>query len=192
MKAGEAKTEYRTSAQVAKVFGVSAKRVQQLTADGVIETEETPKGRRYPWEKTVQKYIAFLSDKANGREKKETDASLETERLRAEVRIKEAKAEAAELELAELRGIMHQAQDVEAIVTDSALLIRSMLMALPGRMAVDLANAKTAPEASELVKKEVYGILNAMAQYQYDPEAYKKRVRERRGWNEQQREEENQ
>ena len=108
------------------------------------------------------------------------------------MRIKEAKAEAAELELAELRGEMHRAQDVEAIVTDSALYLRSMLMALPGRMAVDLANAKTAPEASEVVKKEVYGILNAMAQYKYDPAEYKKRVRERRGWNEQQHEKENQ
>ena len=175
MKAVETKIEYRTSAQVAKVFGVSAKRVQQLTADGVIETEETPKGRRYPWEKTVTQYIAFLSEKANGREKKQTDANLETEKLSAEVRIKEAKAE-----------------DVEAIVTDSALYLRSMLMALPGRMAVDLANAKTAPEASEVVKKEVYGILNAMAQYKYDPAEYKKRVRERRGWNEQQHEKENQ
>ena len=192
MKAVETKIEYRTSAQVAKVFGVSAKRVQQLTADGVIETEETPKGRRYPWEKTVTQYIAFLSEKANGREKKQTDANLETEKLSAEVRIKEAKAEAAELELAELRGEMHRAQDVEAIVTDSALYQRSMLMALPGRMAVDLANAKTAPEASEVVKKEVYGILNAMAQYKYDPAEYKKRVRERRGWNEQQHEKENQ
>lgn len=176
--------EYKTSAQVAKIFHMSAKRVQQLTADGIIETEQTPKGRRYNWDKTVEQYIAYLSDKANGREKKETDALLETEKLTAEKRIKMAKAEMAELALKEMKGELHRASDVEEITTDHVLYVRSMLMALPGKLAVDVAAINSAPECADRIKREVYSVLNSLANYRYDPDEYKKRVRERQGWNE--------
>ena len=145
---------------------------------------ETPRGRRYDWDKTVEMYVAYLSDKANGREKKETTAELEEAKLRAEVDIKEAKAKAAQMELKELQGKMHRAEDVEAIMTDHALYFRSMLMAMPGKLAVDLAGTHTAPEQADRVKREVYFVLNALADYRYDPEVYKARVRERQGWNE--------
>lgn len=174
--------EYRTSAQVAKVFRMTAKNVQRLTADGILETVETPKGRRYDWDKTVEMYVAHLSEKAHGREKKQSKAELEEEKLRAEVRIKKGKAEEVELELKELQGKMHRAEDVEAIMTDSVLYLRSMLMAMPGKLAVDLAGEHTAPEQADRVKREVYYILNNMADYRYDPEEYKKRVAERKGW----------
>lgn len=180
----EAKVDYRTSAQVAKVFRMTSKNVQRLTSDGVLETVETPKGRRYNWDKTVEMYVAYLSDKANGREKKEMTAELEESKLRAEVYIKEAKAEAAKIELKELQGKMHRAEDVEAITTDHVLFLRSMLMAMPGKLAVDLAGTHTAPEQAERVKREVYYILERLAEYRYDPEQYKARVRERQGWNE--------
>ncbi|MDY5501593.1 MAG: protoporphyrinogen oxidase [Gemmiger sp.] len=180
----EVKTEYRTSAQVARVFRMTSKNVQRLTADGVLETVETPRGRRYDWDKTVEMYVAYLSDKANGREKKETTAELEEAKLRAEVDIKEAKAKAAQMELKELQGKMHRAEDVEAIMTDHVLFLRSMLMAMPGKLAVDLSGNHTAPEQADRVKREVYFVLNALADYRYDPEVYKARVRERQGWNE--------
>lgn len=178
------KPDMRSSAAIARVFGLTSKRVQQLTADGVLETTETPKGRRYDFLPTIQRYVKYLSDKASGREKDRTTASLEEQKLEAEVRLKEAKAESAELELAELRGEMHRAEDVEAVTTDHVLLLRSMLMSLPGRLAVDCAQAQTPAEASEQVRREVYGILNSLTQYRYDPEEYRKRVRDRNGWGE--------
>ena len=77
---GNCNAEYRTSAQVAKIFHMTAKRVQQLTADGIIVTVETPRGRRYDWDDTVERYVAHLSEKANGREKKETVEKLEEDK----------------------------------------------------------------------------------------------------------------
>ena len=111
-------------------------------------------------------------------------AELEQQKLQAEVEMKQAKADAAKLELDELRGKMHRAEDVEAITTDHVLFFRSMLMAMPGKLAVDCANCKTAAEAAERIKKEVYFILDNLTEYRYDPEEYKRRVRERRGWEE--------
>ena len=164
---------------IAKIFGVSTRRVEQLKTEGVIKGHGKP--TKYDLLPTIQAYIRYLSDKANGREKKETTAELEEAKLRAEVDIKEA-----QMELKELQGKMHRAEDVEAIMTDHVLFLRSMLMAMPGKLAVDLSGTHTAPEQAERVKKEIYYILNQLADYRYDPEKYKARVRERQGWNERQ------
>lgn len=57
-----------------------------------------------------------------------------------------------------------------------------MLMAMPGKLAVDLAGTHTAAEQADRVKQEIYYILENLAGYRYDPEEYKKRVMERQGW----------
>lgn len=165
---------------IAKIFGVSTRRVEQLKTEGVIKGQGKP--TKYDLLPTIQAYIKYLSDKANGREKKETVAKLEEDKLRAEAEIKQAKAKQAQMELKELQGRLHRAEDVEAIFTDHVLFLRSMLMALPGKLAVDLAGDHTAAEQAETVKKEVYFILNALADHQYDPEEYKQRVMDRKGW----------
>ena len=173
---------YKSAAELADVFNLSTRRIEQFKTDGIIKGEGKP--TKYDYDAAVRDYTSFLSDKAYGREKKETDSQLETEKLTAEKRIKMAKAEMAELELKELKGELHRASDVEAITTDHVLYMRSMLMAMPGKLAVDMANIQTAPEAAERIKQEVYYILNNLSNYRYDPEEYKQRVRERQGWNE--------
>lgn len=52
---------------IANLFGVSVRRVQQLTQEGIISTTEVKRGRRYELTPTVQKYIKYLSDKAYGK-----------------------------------------------------------------------------------------------------------------------------
>ena len=165
---------------VAKIFGVTTRRVEQLKAEGIIQGQGKP--TKYDLLPTIQAYIRYLSDKAHGRERKEKSAELEEAKLQAEVNIKTAKAEAAQMELDELRGKLHRAEDVEAIMTDHVLFLRSMLMAMPGKLAVDLAGDHTAAEQAERVKREAYYILNQLADYKYDPAEYKKRVMERQGW----------
>ena len=171
---------------IAQIFGVTTRRVEQLKAEGIIKGQGRP--TKYDLLPTIQAYIKYLSDKANGREKKETNAGLETGKLEAEKRIKTAKAEMAELELKELRGSMHRASDVEAITTDHVLYMRSMLLALPGKLAVDVAALDTAPECANRIKQEVNHVLLSLADYRYDPDEYHRRVLERRGWNERERE----
>lgn len=165
---------------IAKIFGVSTRRVEQLKTEGIIKGQGKP--TKYDLLPTIQAYIRYLSDKANGREKRETLADLEEAKLRAEVDIKEAKAKAAQMELKELQGKMHRAEDVEAIISDHVFYLRSMLTALPGKLAVDLSGTHTAPEQAERVKQEVYYILDNLADFRYDPDEYKRRVMQRQGW----------
>jgi len=96
---------------------------------------------------------------------------------------KRHKADITELELAELKGNMHAANDVFDVTCDLILAIRSRLLALPGQLAVDVAEVKTAAETSKVIALAVNDILEELAGYQYDPEEYSKRVRERQGWN---------
>lgn len=171
---------------IAKVFQVTVRRIQQLTQDGIIQTQEVVedgrKVRRYDLMPTIMQYIKYLSDKANGREQKAGISNKEEAKLQAEVDLKTAKAKIAQLELDELEGRMHSAEDVEAMTTDLVLAVRSALLSLPGQLSVDVAEAQTAAEVSEIIKATVADILADLARYEYDPNEYKKRVRERQGW----------
>ncbi|MDE7327839.1 MAG: hypothetical protein K2N63_16435, partial [Lachnospiraceae bacterium] len=62
---------------ISQIFGVSVRRVQQLTQDGVIKTDEVPgEGRRYELVPTIKTYIQYLSDKAYGKGKSEKETEL--------------------------------------------------------------------------------------------------------------------
>ena len=63
-------------------------------------------------------------------------------------------------------------------------MLRSALRALPGRLAVDLAGTHTAPEQADRVKKEIDHLLDILSDFTYDPDEYKRRVRQRQGWKE--------
>ena len=178
------KKNLRGSEDIAKLFGVTERRVQQLAKDGIIPAAST---RPYKFDLllTVQTYIRYLSDKVNGKEEKTVDnVKAEADKLRAEADLKRSKADIAEMQLKELEGKMHRSEDVEAMTNDLVYAIRSMIMALPGRLAMDVSQAASAAEASALMRAECAKILNELAAYKYDPEQYKRRVRDREGWSE--------
>lgn len=178
----ETKKNLQSSAIIAKLFGVTERRVQQLAKEGVIPAAQQ---RPYKFDllPTVQAYIKHLSEKANGKEQKSADTvQAEADKLRAEADLKQSKAKIAEMQLNELEGKMHRSEDVEAMTNDLVYTVRSMIMALPGRLAMDVVQVATAAEASALIRSECHKILNELAGYQYDPEAYQRRVRDREGW----------
>ena len=166
---------------IANLFGVTTRRVQQLAKDGIITATKDKGVNKYDLPVVVKQYIRHLSEKVQGRESKH-NSELDNQKLGAEIRIKESKARLAELQLQELEGKMHRSEDVEAMTTDLVFVIRGMLAALPGRLAVDLAGLDNPPEVSERIRLEVNDILQQLAKYRYDPAEYKRRAREREGW----------
>ena len=169
---------------IAKLFDLDVRRVQQLAKEGILPAASQ---RPYKFDllPTVKAYIRYLRDRANGKEAKTADTvKAEADKLRAEADLKQSKAKIAELQLKELEGKMHRSEDVEALTNDLVYTARSMIMALPGRLAMDVVQAGSASEASALIRTECYKILDELAGYQYDPEAYRRRVRDREGWSE--------
>ena len=178
------KKNLQGSVIIAKLFGVTDRRVQQLAKEGIIPSAQQ-KPYKFDLLPTVQAYIKYLSDKANGKEAKSSDTvQAESDKLRAEADLKRSKADIADMQLKELEGKMHRSEDVEAMTNDLVYTIRSMIMALPGRLAMDVVQVKTASEASALIRSECNKVLDELAEYKYDPEAYQRRVRDREGWSE--------
>ena len=132
----------------AALFDTTPFRVQQLTNDVGSVAVKLGNANRYDLLPTIQRYIRYLTAKANGREPSKKDSEIEGRRLEAEADLKRSKADIAALQLSELEGTMHRSEDVEAVMTDLVYNIRSMLVALPGRLAVDVTGAATPAAAS--------------------------------------------
>ena len=163
-----------SSSELACVLGITGRNIRQLVEDGQLEKVDG----RFILSDSVQRYVAFKSK----RDKDDEEKRLEKTRLTADVTMKASKAQIAKMEADELRGKMHRSEDVSAMTEDLIYTIRGSLMALPGRLAVDVATVTTPAEAAEIIRKEVHALMRELANYQYDPEKYEERVRERRKW----------
>lgn len=173
---------YCKTEDLANLFGLTGQWINQLTRDGVIKRRETPAGKRYNVVESVRAYTQYLRDKAASRADKGIPEDKELEKFEAEVKIKQAKAKIAELEADEVQGIMHRSEDVAAMTEDLIYTVRGSLMALPGRLAVDVTSAQTAAEAADIIRAEVFKVMQELSQYRYDPQKYEERVRDRMKW----------
>lgn len=169
-----AETEVSTT-ELACVLGVTGKRIRQLAEDGILEKV---KQGRFLLCDAVQKYIGFKTKATMT----DNEAKLEIGRKAAEMQLKTAKASVAKLEAEELQGNMHRSEDVAAMTADLIYTIRSALLALPGRLAVNVSQANTPAEESEIIRREVHAVMKELSQYEYDPKKYEERVRQRMQW----------
>ena len=168
---------YFKTADVCAMTGKSNQWIGQLASQGVLNKVQTPRGNLYEIHDTVSAYLSNLTEKQEN--EKKSSKELETEKLEAEVKLKKSKAAMAVLDAGERAGKMHRSEDVAAMTEDLIFAIRGALLALPGRLAVDVLTATNAAEASELIREEVSRVMEELSRYQYDPAKYQERVRER-------------
>lgn len=166
-----------STTELAAVLGISARRVQQLTQDGVLDTVSRGK---FALSEAVQSYIRYLGRDAMT----ESEKKLEEAKAKAEATLKLSKAKIAKAQADELSGQMHRSEDVAAMTSDLIYTMRGALMAFPGRVAIDAAAISDPAEEAEYLRKEVYELCGQLAQYRYDPKAYEARVRDRLSWSE--------
>lgn len=175
----EIKKNLKPTEFLANYFGITNRRVQQLAQDGIIPYVKEKGVYYFDPPIAIKRYISYLQD-CIGKRNRNTEEQ-EKLKLDAEIRLKEAKASMVELELNELKGKMHRAEDVEALIEDLSATIKGMIAALPGRLAVDCANLKTAAEVSSRIEKDCFEILNELSEYEYDSEYFKTKVQKREG-----------
>ncbi len=159
-------------ASIARILGLSVRRIEQLAQDGVI----VPVVRgKYAIGDTIRRYIKKLTDNPVDEE----DIKLDKNRRIAETAIKANKAAMAKIQLAEMQGKMYREEDIAAVTEDLIYAFRGALMALPGRISMDLVGIKTAAEAAQIVQAETHKIMRELAQYEYDPKVYQARINAR-------------
>lgn len=149
---------------IAQLFGVTVRRVQQLTQDGVISTTQTPQGRRYELAPTIQKYIQYLSDKAYGKSKSETEAKLREQKLRAEVALKESQGELHKLRTEIAAGKYISVEEVKIDYSRFFVSFKKFALSIPSKVAGRLAGFIDPVEVRQVendLNKEVQKLLKS-------------------------------
>lgn len=135
---------------IANLFGVSVRRIQQLTQEGIISTVTTKEGRRYEHDDTIQKYIKYLSDKAYGKNKSETEAKLKEQKLRAEVALKESQGELHRLRTDIAAGKYISVEEVKLDYSRFFVSFKKFAMSIPNKIAGRLAGFVDPVEVRQL------------------------------------------
>ena len=138
---------------IAQLFGVSVRRVQQLTQENVIQTVQTSEGRRYELAPTIQRYIKYLSDKAYGKSKSETEAKLKEQKLRAEVALKESQGELHRLRTEIAAGNYISVEEVKVDYSRFFISFKKFAMSLPSKLAGRLTGFVDPVEVRQLEKE---------------------------------------
>jgi len=124
---------------IAALFGVSVRRVQQLTQEGIISTVEvTESGRkvkRYELASTIQKYVKHLSNKANGKNHSEREAELREQKLQADIALKESQGELHQMKTQIAAGKYIDVEEVEMDYARFFLIFKKFALSIPSRMA---------------------------------------------------------
>lgn len=150
---------------LAELFSLTPRRIQQLNSEGVLHGEGRP--LCYDLAESVQAYSAYLIEREKYNTSKSDIADLELKKLMGDVRLKRAQAEKAELELFEMEADLFSAKDVEAITTAHVAYLRSRLECFPDELAIKLSGTHSAAEQAATLRKAVYVLLNDLAEWSY-------------------------
>ena len=129
---------------IAQLFGLSTRRVQQLTQDGVIKTtavlETDEKGhthtvRRYDLVPTIQGYIKYLSDKAYGKaHRTDKEVELREKKMEADIALKESQGELHKLKTEIATGQYISIEEVQLDYARFFVVFKKFAMSLPARL----------------------------------------------------------
>lgn len=143
---------------IAKLLMLSERRVQQLTADGVIPRAERG---RYEIAPAVQGYIKYLQDRAitgNG------DIDYATEKSR----LTKAQADLAEIEVARSRGDVVGAEQLTRNLTNLFTEIRTNMRNIPGRVSSSLLGLTDERKMKTVLLAEIDQALTSLSEMDMD------------------------
>lgn len=153
-------TSYPVST-IAKLFGISERRVQQLAQEGMIPK---PEKNQYELVGCVRSYINYLQQRAFGKGIGPQDTHLERARLL------KAQADMAELDLAEKLGELVSVERVEADWLAMVSACRAKLLSIPTKSAYQVSNLKDTHEIEKFLKRTIHEALSELANYEANEE----------------------
>lgn len=174
-------TIYVKTADLCSWFGISNQWIGQLTAQGTLNKTQTERGKLFNLGDSVHGYLDSLNEKVT---KSAEEKKMDKAKQAAEVKLKVAKANMADLQAKELAGKMHRSEDVQVFTQELIDTVKNALLSLPGRLAVEVSLCDTAEECSVLIKEAIRDVLGELSEFDYDPEKYEALVRERQNMDE--------
>ena len=141
------RSEIVSGPEAASFLGVSERTFYRLVEEGIIP--KTAKGEYILGDVTEVYWKHVLGSEG-----------LEFE----QTRLTKAKADKAEIELAELRGEMHSYTDVEDAWTKDVMNAKTRLLSIPSKIAPEVVG-KTLPEITKTLKNAINEALEELAGY---------------------------
>lgn len=141
-----------------EIIGVSARRVQQLSAEGVIP--KTDKGR-YNLADGVRAYCTYLKVSMGTVSERDVKSSHEAEKTK----LTSISVEREGLKLAVMKGELHKAEDVRYILTDMIVAAKTKLLGIPTRVAPELLNENNIAKIQALLADKIEEALTELAEY---------------------------
>ena len=149
---------------IAQLFGVTVRRIQQLTLEGVLRTTETAVGRRFDLVPTIHSYVQYLSDKAYGKNRSEKEMELREQKMKAEIALKESQGELHQLKTQIAAGKYIAVEEVTLDYQRFFVTFKKFAMSLPARLTDMVSNFVEPLEARRIekdIQQEVQKLLEA-------------------------------
>lgn len=148
-----------SAAVLGDMFGVTDRRIRQMAEEGIVV--RAAKGR-YKLVDSVKNYLLTLKLAAEGVGVELADGEIN---LEEEKGIHErVKRHISELRLQIMKGELHKAEDVEAVMTDMLASFKTRVMNIPSKTAPILEN-RDAAFIKERLTSEVTEALNELKDY---------------------------
>ena len=156
---GEVKGNFLRTEIIAQLFGVSVRRIQQLTQDGVISTteiiEDGRRQRRYDLVPTIQKYIKYLSEKAYGKPgRTEKELELREQKMQADIALRESQGELHRLKTSIAAGDYISIEEVKLDYAKFFVVFKKFAMSLPARVS-GMVSGQLEPIEVRRIEKEI-------------------------------------
>ena len=145
--------------ELAQCLGISSRRVRALREEGLFQTAQN--GRGYPLENCVQEYIEYKVNAELGR-----SALISKEKVQAEH--EEVKRQISLLKLRKLRRELHEAADVEFYLSDMLVRFKNRLLALPSKLAMEIAGLEDINDIIQIIQKNMLDTLEELSEYDPD------------------------
>lgn len=142
---------------IAKLLLLTERRVQQLTAEGVIPKAERG---RYELAPAVQGYIRYLQERSLAPSKGGGPVDYHAEKAR----LTKAQADTAEIELAMLRGEVASIKDFERAQAGAFASIRTNCLNIPQRVVTQLLGETDETIFKEKLREEITRALVAASE----------------------------
>ena len=163
---GEVKGSLYRTEVIAQLFGVSVRRIQQLTQEGVIKTtkalEDGRTVRRYDLVPTIQNYVKYLSEKAYGKAgRSEKEMELREKKMEADAALKESQSELHRLKTEIAAGRYISIEEVKMDYAKFFVVFKKFVTALPSRI-IGMISGALEPVEARRVEKEIAQEINRL------------------------------
>lgn len=147
---------------IAQLFGVTVRRIQQLTQEGVLPTTETTEGRRYDLVPTIQSYVKYLSDKAYGKNRSEKELELREQKMKADIALKESQGELHRLKTDIAAGKYISVEEVQVDYSKFFVIFKKFALSIPSKVA-GIAQTVVDPVIARSLEKDLtYEVTNLL------------------------------